>query len=419
MLSCDCREYPVIAGIPLLFPDAVAERDVNVQHLISLIRAGKTQQALVEVLTPKELGPEGYKKTDRSLLYKLLPSSFSKKMEIRHRNSIRKKWQSTLLELADSQGPGSTIELFQHYFKVHTAGQRAADYFSYRFGQPKYLTTLSLAESMPISDGRVIDLGCGAGHFTRNLLLRNKGELVYGVDQDFFLLWIANTRIAPGAQYICANLEFGLPFRSRIFSSILMSNFFQFLYGKKQLAVESERTLIELGGVIIISSLRHSGFSPPTPNQAISIENYQQLFSMPSVAVSDDDVLSKYIEGHGPNLTGEVDLAALKHAPLISIVASNMPQTFKQYGDFNIPPHQLGNPSINPLYKEVVSSEFGAPESSVKGNANFEIVWPSKQFIEDNEGIDRLLPSSLNSKKAQSLKSDENFGIYIDYPKNY
>lgn len=411
ILRCDCSEYPVVAGIPLLFPKRVAERTVYTSRLINLIRAGNNQQALLEALTPTNVVQE----SPRTLADKLMPSAMSKRRSLAKHRKLLENWQQKLLRLSAIRSPGSTIALLQHYFQGHNAGQPAADYFSYRLGQPKFLTTVSLALAMPELKGSAADLACGAGHFTRNLLHRNDGEPVYGIDQDFFLLWIANTRIAPAGRFICTDLEYGLPFSSGGLGSILMSNFFQFLHGKQQLIRESERALRKPDGVIMLSSVRHSGYATATPNRAIAAESYRKLFTLPNVVVSDDAILERYLNGLGPDLRESADSSKLNNSPMISLVASRNADAFQVHGEFTLPPHYAGagSPRINPLYQPTPGSTHSSDLCS------YNIVWPSKQYIEDNMGIRDLLPEVVVVKNSPKVAEEIASCALADYPDDY
>ena len=52
VLSCDCGRYPVVAGIPILKKGVIGRPHQTADQVISLIEAGRSQEALISLLMP-------------------------------------------------------------------------------------------------------------------------------------------------------------------------------------------------------------------------------------------------------------------------------------------------------------------------------------------------------------------------------
>jgi len=273
--------------------------------------------------------------------------------------------------------------LIEHYFK-NLENQNTSNYFVYRFGQPKQLVALALASLTTPEYGPALDLGCGAGHITRYLMHRYDPKNVVGIDSNFFLLYVAQTHIAPNTAFVCCDLEQGIPFKSDTFGFVTMSNFYHFLFAKRFCINEVNRIARD-EAIISATSIRHQDFPTPTPNQSLTIEAYTNLFATrPLAIVSDTDLLNRYLQNLGPDLSSSRIPIDLRTEPLISILASKNLSVFKNHRSFERFPHAIGNVALNPIY-EITDTESN-------GDTYLRLNFPSKQYIEDNPGMESYLP---------------------------
>ncbi len=60
ILCCDCGNYPVVAGIPILKKDANRATRQSVTHLLNLVAAGRHREALHALLMPPAPSPEAF-----------------------------------------------------------------------------------------------------------------------------------------------------------------------------------------------------------------------------------------------------------------------------------------------------------------------------------------------------------------------
>lgn len=350
-----CGAWSVIAGIPF-FEDR--------PRMARLIRAGKHRDALLLALRPEELLPR-----PSGLVPKLLHEAKALPWRIRH------------TRLLDTDA--SLREWLRICFPE--ASRSIADYFFYKATTPKHLVALSIAGTLP--KGPSLDLGCGTGQITRALSRRSP---VTGVDRSFWLLYLAKTRVAPDANFVCCDAERPLPFADGSFASVISSNAFHFIRDQEGLLSEFRRIA---DGPIALTSLRHTGKKNAVKNFATDFDGYRALADrcgMRAVLMDEDVIVQSYLRGGCPNLieAGGVE----PESDLITMILDPEPKTWGPSGGWL----HTGN-SVNPLY--------------VKEGSHFHLRWPSEEFAADNPGMN-YLPESVEVAIPHHL-------VTIDLPDNY
>jgi len=354
VLEC-CKPWPVVAGIPVF---------TEIPRLVELIRAGKYRDALLQAIRPP------------------FESRIRPRRLVKFATALKqKRWDRKAEPLLD--GSPRYSDWLELYFDRSRKFVR--DYFYFKFTKPKHLAALSVASTFP--DGPVLDLGCGAGQITRYLATRNP---VVGVDSTFWLLYLAKTFVAPDACFVCSDAEKPLPFSSGSFGSVISTNAFHFL--RDQALAWSEICRISSGPIALIS-LRHKAIKNNVDNHAKSIDGYRALVEggRASYCILDDlAIVDRYRQRLGPDLMKDSD--ALEVAPLISLVATNEPES---YGRFEHWPHS--GSGLNPLYR--------------KEGKGYRLKWPSREYLTDNPGFDYL-------KDYVEEDLEENF-VLVDLPDRY
>ncbi len=110
-----------------------------------------------------------------------------------------------------------------------------------------YGTVFAMAGAQP--QGRVLDVGCGAGPGVRYLAARGNGA-VFGVDLMHYPLVQAQQRAAV-AGLVQADVEYSLPFASESFDLLLLSELVEHLPNARPLLYESCRVLRHGGRIIV------------------------------------------------------------------------------------------------------------------------------------------------------------------------
>lgn len=385
ILTCYCSRFPVVAGIPIL------QKGENTNEVVSLIETGQNVKALLTMISPK------YFPIPRaSRLFALLPHKVDSWFKRKEYEKVLQTWhRKASVLLMDQKSRTTACELIDFYMQ----NKEVYYYFAYRFGQPRHLVALSFATLIQSPRKAVLDLSCGCGHITRNLVYRANNSPVVGVDRFFLGLYIAKHWIAPQAEYVCCSFDTALPFPDGSFSAIMCSDAFHYSINKVTTISELKRLVQNEGLIMLVwvrNALESSDGSPP-----LSPEGYQSLLSdVPHRLVSDRDVLSRYLQKEGPQLAQATEIKHLHKEPTLSIVASHQQEIFRNYGQFDKWPHGEGRLRLNPLYKR---------EDQNNDNNIFIRRFPSRAYEEKHKECKDYLPERIEiaSKLLNDLVNGE------------
>jgi SAM-dependent methyltransferase len=271
-------------------------------------------------------------------------------------------WRKRALAfLAKLEDRVTACDLFDFYFCYSTGDRREPySYYAFRFGQPRHLVALSLSHLIDKPKKPVLELGCGFGHITRHLLARARNQPVIALDTTFFCLYVAKYWLAPGAEYVCADADSGLPFADHAFSSAFCSDAFHWFTGKAICARELKRVTNDDQGLIILATLRNGLLEQDLYHGTLPPDHYQALFTdLPHQLLSNAEILARYLEKQGPPLAQSTQPDRLASEPWLSLVASRRKEMFEDYGVFDDWPHAEGRLALNPLYQRDGESEPG------------------------------------------------------------
>jgi SAM-dependent methyltransferase len=225
-------------------------------------------------------------------------------------------------------------------------------FFAFRYGQARYLASLSFTTLIRKPAGPLLDVGCGCGNLTTALIARGQGQPVYGLDAFFPGLFVAKNWVAPQAHFVCASVELSLPFADNCFSAVYFSETLQYIEHKPLCFREAKRTAAP-GAPILITLLTNSLVPRPGGGNPLSPAGYSRLAgSMPHRLVGFSDTLEAYIARRGPPLMRLGDLRRLNEEKLLSLVACEDESFFSEQDSFSAWPHAEGsNLQISPLYQ--------------------------------------------------------------------
>ena len=276
VLTSEAGAFPVIAGIPVFRPDT--------DELVELVRAGRHDLAAQRAAFG-EIPPAGWHRVGDWLSSTSRLSPIGDRVLARHREDLDRRSRP----LVD---PSSSIrDLFElAYRDLHLRNPEVFAYNWYRYGLPRHLAALAAIEWAPTS-GPVLDVGCGAGHLTAALAART-GPVI-GVDGLFFALYVATTRLAPDADFVCCELE-SLPLRDDAFAGVWASDVLHAISRKAQAVREIDRvTTDDAWGAVV--GLAVAGHDHEYPGRPLSRDGYQRLFP-DATLVADDDLVDGYLE---------------------------------------------------------------------------------------------------------------------------
>jgi ubiquinone/menaquinone biosynthesis C-methylase UbiE len=285
--------------------------------------------------------------------------------------------------LTDQDGKVTACDFFDLYFH----NKSVCNYFTFRFGQPSQLVSLSLISIIQQTEKPILDLACGVGHITHHLVQRAQGQPVIGVDAFFFGLYVAKHWLAPEAKYICCEADTSLPFPDGAFSVAFCADAFHYFISKTTTIRELKRLTQDKGLIILVSARngllknRHGGLQLPP-------EGYQSLVAdMPHRCVANSAILRRYLKKQGPPLACAASIGSLAHEPLLSVVASHRQEVLQDYGPFINWPHAEGYLSLNPLYE--VERRDGLK------NVRLRRTFPSARYEEENAECKEYMPEGV------------------------
>jgi ubiquinone/menaquinone biosynthesis C-methylase UbiE len=270
------------------------------------------------------------------------------------------------------------------------------DYFFYRFAQPRLLGAESIVSMIRHPTQPLLDLACGCGHLTHALLSRAEGNPVFGIDGSFFGVYVAKHWVAPEAEFICSEADKALPFSDNTFAGVFCSDAFHYFSAKATCIQECER-LTKESGLFALIWVHNARVPWPHDGLPLPIEGYQALVARtPHRLLSDQRLLSRYLQGRGPDLTESTEADHLVNEPTVSIVASHREEIFKDYGSFEHWPHAHGVLLVNPIY-------VPEPRDS-SGTISLRRTFPSAFFESDHSEIKEYLPERV--EVSQALMND-------------
>jgi SAM-dependent methyltransferase/uncharacterized protein YbaR (Trm112 family) len=355
LLSCGCGEFPLLGGIPIFLRegrvdvmrqtvDAPLVRGPTVARLRSLIREGAADEALRRLLvwpgpwTRRALGamevlPPRVRSRVRPVLEDAAASRRAREKKVFERTAPASTAREELASYARQSGKG---EHFHHFY--------------HRFGQPRHLSILAIAETLPVEEGWSMDVACGFGHTLHSWSTSRPAGRFLGLDRNFVELYIARRWVAPRAEYVCASADERLPFPDGAFRAILCADSFHCFLRKQEAAEEFLRVLAP-AGALALARFGNAGVEP-REGYELDPETYARLFpGLETRFLRDRDILARYLARRLPDLRGRGTPDCVAAEKWITFVASRSSAVFRDHGTFDEWPHGFGRLSLNPLYR--------------------------------------------------------------------
>jgi SAM-dependent methyltransferase len=391
ILACGCCEFPVVAGIPILkatgrvdamkqTADSPMVPGPEVSRLNELIRRGRGEEALLWLLVMPDRGT-----TRWMALTEALPPALQRvprSLAWRSWESRRERYRELLLHDADRHSAMEMIRFFYH----DSVPSEVCHYFACRFGQPRHLAALSLAQLLPHSQRPILDLACGFGHFMHTWNARLPVQFVIGIDRNFFQLYVAKRWVAPRGQFVCSAADVRLPFRSGACCGVFCCDAFHYFLHRLQSAEEMRR-VIERGGPIVLARFGNREVEPREGYELSPME-YRRLFDGWSVRMRPEtELLDDYLAMRGPRLADDEGIGRLAGQKWLSLVACEDQAMLRDHEGFQEWPHGAGRLRINPLYQ---TSQ--APDGSTRLAFQF----PSRWYEFENGDCLRYMPKDAS-----------------------
>lgn len=390
VLNSEAGQFPVIAGIPVFRPEAV--------DLVDLVRRGEfglaARRAAFGEIAPAGIGRLGpwLSSTDR-----LRP--LGRRLEARHRQVVDNRSRP----LVD---PASGVrDLFSlAYEQLRLRNPEVFAYNWYRFGLPRHLAALAVVEWAP-RQGPVLDVGCGAGHLTWALTGHlGAGTPVVGVDGLYFALYVAKTRIAPAAEFICCELE-SLPLRDGVAGGIWASDVLHALSRKAQVARELDRVSASSAWGAAVG-LAVAGHEHEYRGRPLSLDGYRGLLPAGTTLVADEALTAGYLRRRAASTT---EAGGLDEAVTVSALWDPTGSAAEGVA-FTDWPHGRGRPGPNPLL---------VPDGRSATTTRLRLRFPTPAFEREHGDLRRYTPTSAEvadsvAAAARAEASDDRRDRLVD-----
>jgi uncharacterized protein YbaR (Trm112 family) len=338
VLGCQCCAFPIIDGIPVLIADDPTRAAMHAME------AGGHDEALAALLGLDAAGAERL----RALL----------------------------------RGDTATYREALEVISPDAEGT----YFVYRFSDPTFVLADTLVRAIGADRrrmARVIDLCGGSGHLTRVL-----GELsdrpVVVADVFYWKLWLAQRFTAPGCAPICCDANHPLPFAPAVFSTVVLSDAFPYIWHKRLLAEEMLRLAGDRGTILMPHLHSSLGFNF-SAGMTLTPAAYRGLFAAGQPRLFRDSDLLGDILGHTAiDLSRDVTPEQAGDEPSVTLVASRDADVFRKHLSAD-PGALTGELRVNPLYRV---EQRGA-------QATLTLTFPTPEYEEEFGAVRRYLPDTL------------------------
>ena len=340
VLGCQCCAFPIVDGIPVLVADDVARRAMH------LMEDNRHDEALVQMLHLDEARSAAF----RALFRREKPPTYRDALELL------------------SPDPEGT-------------------YFVYRFSDPTFVmaeAVVRVVSAEPRRLRRVIDLCGGSGHLTRTIV-ESGAEAPVLADAFFWKLWLARHFVAPSCEPVCCDGNSPLPFTSSVFSMVILSDAFPYIWHKRLLAGEMRR-LTTADGVVVMPHLHSAlGFNY-SAGMTLTPAGYRDLFEpLKPRLFRDSDLLNGVLGSDVVDLSVPVAADAFGDEPSLTLVAGHDAGLYTR--------HELtprldvsGELRVNPLYQV-------EPHA---GGTRLTLAFPTPEYEEEFGASRRYLPESVD-----------------------
>ena len=308
------RRWPVVAGIPFLRRGREALADRALAHL----EAGDERGALIELLGDQD------------------------------------DWWP--FALPDQRGRARALETASLRAAMDALGYGpVGDYFAYRWSDPTFLSGLALLERHGEAHGSLFELGCGVGHFLRELHLR--GVEVGGGDVVFSKLWLARRFLVPEAHLVCFDARYPFPLQAGGYDVAFCHDALHYLPDKLLAVAELRR----IARCVLIGHAHNRLVANLSAGSPLAPAAYAEL--LPGAVMYDDAELAGAArEAHAPRPGENLDCAAA-----IALAW---------------PPEQRRGPSLT----------RARPRARLRLNPlldpdSLELRWPSERYREEYEAL--------------------------------
>lgn len=377
VLRCDCYEYPVVQGIPVLRQISPVSSTHNgaVEHL----RQGDAQGALLWLLAngsaPGVPGP-----TELSEHYDHAVSLAQK---------IRNLFQGK--PAASLENRILQIEGLEALLQA-SRPRGYANYLFHRFANPSLLG--AIPPLVVLGDNcrsgtrrRLLDLLCGIGHSSATIRALCPDIEVIMADVDFVNLYIAHHCMAPDVSTLCLDAELPLPFSDNSLDDVFCMDGLHYVRSKVALLKQVDR-VVSAEGAWLFAHMHNSTVTNINPGAPLDAKGYSQRFTFGQQRLlPESDVLRQFHDGGSLDLISQPSAARLDSSNALTLMGAREEHLWKRYGGLDTAlyrrPELL---ALNPLYRLEKAADGLIARAS----------WPSEALRKECSGITPVLRDTVH-----------------------
>ena len=376
VLCCDCYEYPVVRGIPVLrqMSPVTSIQNVAVDHL----RKGDADRAL-EWLLAAGSGP-GIPAANRSGADN--PGSAGLLSKIRDRFS------------ADPPSTEVDIRMLNDFESVLHAKRPGgyAHYLYQRFANPSFLGALppAMVLALDCEHGRrkrMLELLSGAGHLSGFVSALFPTLDVIMADVDYVNLYIAQRFLAEDAAAICLDAELPLPFSDNSIDGIFCLDGLHYVRSKIALLEQVDR-ILGSDGIWLFAHMHNASVPNTNPGAPLDAAGYLHRFAFGQLRLlAESEILQQFSREGILDLMNQPPLPALNSNNALTLLGARDEHLWKRQTALDEAlsrrPDLL---ALNPLYRLDKTSDGLMATAS----------WPSESLQRECTGNTSRLPATLH-----------------------
>jgi SAM-dependent methyltransferase/uncharacterized protein YbaR (Trm112 family) len=266
------------------------------------------------------------------------------------------------------------------------------DYMFYRFSDPTFLATRAVVEAAgrtrQARSKAVVDLCGGTGHLARALCELDPQGPVIVTDLAFWPLWLAHEFVAPSAQAVCCDANVPLPFARDVFSLVVCSDAFHYVWLRRLFAGEMLRAA-GADGTIVLCHLHNALVENYAAGMPLSPGAYRELFrDLSPVMFGERQFLDAVVAGRPIDLSEHAQESSLQDEAALVLVATRDEAVFEPAATPLTA--RTGVRRVNPLYTEDQTGDDVA----------FSLQFPSDTYEQEFEACKRYLPERFSVNRA-------------------
>lgn len=228
------------------------------------------------------------------------------------------------------------------------------NYLKHRFSSETFWQIYPIIYLMDKEDRKntVLDIGCGTGHSSYLFSTYLKPRELVCLDKSFRHLYLLKKFFVDDAFCICSDANNLLPFREDSFDSIHAMDSYHYVFEKKRLSNELERT-VKPNGLLMLLHLHNSLQSNPGAGYPLTPQEWMALFeethpkAIPEKSITEDFLFKGELDVKKKSSQEE-----LNSSNAISIIASSKKLSKGIYKDIWKYVIKIKvNLTINPLYQ--------------------------------------------------------------------